>query len=124
MSKLMLNFWFRKEGDIVGELGALGFSNCKFWFGKTGYHPLYEVVKKEALSMDYKTDDKLIQDFMGYISKNDWNPDIFSDLCASALKTKDQNLIGFCNELSGKEWQILMDSCNSNANPENSVLIA
>jgi len=31
----------RKEGDIIGELGNQGFSNCKFWFGKTGYHPLY-----------------------------------------------------------------------------------
>merc|ERR1712062_155769 len=30
-----------KEGDIIGELGNQGFSNCKFRFGKTGYHPLY-----------------------------------------------------------------------------------
>ena len=35
----------RKEGDLIGELGSLGFSNCKFWFGKTGFHPLYNVVK-------------------------------------------------------------------------------
>ena len=24
---------------------GLDFSNCKFWFGKTGFHPLYSVVK-------------------------------------------------------------------------------
>lgn len=34
----------RKEGEIFGELGMVGFNNCKFWFGKTGFHPLYRYV--------------------------------------------------------------------------------
>ena len=108
----------RKEGDIIGELGAIGFSTCKYWFGKTGYHPLYNVVKNEALKTP-KSEHKIINDFLDHLSKNQWNPDVFSDLCASALKTKNQDLelFNFCNDLSGKEWNILMEYCNQTTNP-------
>ena len=54
----------RKEGDIIGELGNQGFNNCKFWFGKTGYHPLFKVVKNEALNMP-KTQNKIVNEFLG-----------------------------------------------------------
>jgi len=108
----------RKEGDIIGELGAKGFSTCKYWFGKTGYHPLFNVVKNEALKTP-KSEHKIINDFLDHLSKNQWNPDVFSDLCASALKTKNQDLelFNFCNDLSGKEWNILMEYCNKTTNP-------
>jgi len=112
----------RKEGDLIGELGSLGFSNCKFWFGKTGFHPLYSVVKGEALKTA-KTEHKIVNEFLGHLSENDWNPDVFTDLCASALKTKNQDLelYDFCSDLSGKEWKILLEYCNETTNPVNQV---
>jgi len=112
----------RKEGELIGELGNQGFNNCKFWFGKTGYHPLYNVVKNEALKMP-KTQHKIVNEFLDQLSENDWNPDVFTDLCASALKTKneDMELYEFCSDLSGKEWKILMNYCNDTTNPINQV---
>ena len=102
-----------------GELDILGFSNCKFWFGQTGYHPLYEVVKKEALNMNLEpfSGSRMVKEFVDKLKINDWDPEIFSDLCASALKSKDQDLVKFCDNLSTKEWQILLDFCNNKANP-------
>ena len=41
----------RKEGEFLGELGMVGFANCHFWFGKTGFHPLYQVVKENAIEI-------------------------------------------------------------------------
>ena len=62
-------------------------------------------------------------EFLGHLSENDWNPDLFTDLCASSLKTKkeDIKLYEFCSELSGKEWKILMEHCNDKTNPANKI---
>jgi len=114
----------RKEGDIIGELGAQGFFNCKFWFGKTGHHPLYETVKEEALKMDLSkfTQSPTVKSFFHELSNGQsWHPDAFSDLCEIALESKDKELIDFCNKLSGREWKLLMDRCNGVVNPERLV---
>ena len=79
-------------------------------------------IKGEALKMA-KTEHKIVNEFLGHLSKNDWNPDVFTDLCASALKTKNQDLelYEFCSDLSGKEWKILLEYCNETTNPVNQV---
>ena len=109
----------RKEGEYIGELGMLGFNNCDFWFGRTGYHPLYEVVKKEAIGLgDQKASSNVkVGKFVANIKKNGWDPEMFNALCAQALRDKDVVLIEYCNELHAKEWRILMDKCNSIVNP-------
>jgi len=112
----------RKEGETYGELGAQGFWNCKFWFGRTGFHPLYESVKQEVLAMDLSEFDNspTVKAFVHNLSGGQaWHPDAFSDLCAAALSSKDKSLISFCNTLSGNEWRQLMDHCNGvvNSNP-------
>ena len=78
--------------------------------------------KGEALKMA-KTEHKIVNEFLGHLSENDWNPDVFTDLCASALKTKNQDLelYEFCSDLSGKEWKILLEYCNETTNPVNQV---
>ena len=70
-----------------------------------------------------KTEHKIVNEFLGHLSENDWNPDVFTDLCASALKTKNQDLelYEFCSDLSGKEWKILLEYCNETTNPVNQV---
>ena len=79
-------------------------------------------IKGEALKMA-KTEHKIVNEFLGHLSENDWNPDVFTDLCASALKTKNQDLelYEFCSDLSGKEWKILLEYCNETTNPVNQV---
>ena len=79
-------------------------------------------IKGEALKMA-KTEHKIVNEFLGHLTKNDWNPDVFTDLCASALKTKNQDLelYEFCSDLSGKEWKILLEYCNETTNPVNQV---
>lgn len=105
----------RKEGEITGELGMLGFSNCKFWFGKTGFHPLYQVVKKEALAPKFPQH-QVVTQFQQDLQGSQWDPDVFSDLCASALKSEDEQLKQYCNNLAAKEWKILLDHCNAIVN--------
>jgi len=114
----------RKEGDLTGELGAQGFYNCKFWFGKTGYHPLFETVKQEVLKMDPSkfAQSPTVKSFFDELSNGQsWHPDAFSDLCEVALESKDADIIDFCNKLSGREWKLLMDRCNVVVNPESLV---
>ena len=70
----------RKEGEIIGELGMQGFSNCKFWFGKTGHHPLYSVVKSKAMSLGSCADFQAsaeVQNFLQQASGHDWDPETF-----------------------------------------------
>ena len=79
-------------------------------------------IKGEALKMA-KTEHKIVNEFLGHLTKNDGDPDVFTDLCASALKTKNQDLelYEFCSDLSGKEWKILLEYCNETTNPVNQV---
>lgn len=105
----------RKEGEVMGELGMLGFSNCKFWFGKTGFHPLYQVVKNEALKAEFPQN-QVVTQFQQSLQKSQWDPETFSDLCAMALKSQDQELKAYCNDLAAKEWQLLLDHCNQIVN--------
>ena len=67
----------RKEGETYGELGAQGFWNCKFWFGRTGFHPLYESVKQEVLAMDLSEFDNspTVKAFVSNLSGGQaWHP--------------------------------------------------
>ena len=93
----------------------VGFKNCKFWFGKTGFHPLYEKVKIEAIEKQSKH--KVVQEFQESLSKQTWHPDVFTDLCNLALDSKDQELIDYCDQISAKEWSILMQFINAKVNP-------
>lgn len=93
----------------------VGFSNCKFWFGKTGYHPLYDTVKVEALKQAENIQHPIIQNFVNQIQV--WDPATFSDVCSKALETKDQILLDYCNNVSAFEWKLLLDHCNVKTNP-------
>lgn len=110
----------RKEGEIFGELQMLGFDNCKFWFSKTGYHPLYSTVKEETIRLAMDCSDPLVKTFASDLRDKQWNPDTFSDMCAEALTKRDSNLITFCNKVTQMEWRLLLDHCNGIVNSYNS----
>ena len=107
----------RKEGDMIGELGNLGFTTCKFWFGKTGCHPLYDTVKIEALKQAENIEHPIIKNFVSQAKYQTWDPETFSDVCAKALETKDEKLLDYCNSVSAFEWKLLLDHCNLKTNP-------
>ena len=76
------------------------------------------MVKNETLKIALEHDqNSVVKNFSNDLKKNDWDPDTFSDLCASALKMKDQELLNFCNTVSAFEWKLLLDHCNSVTNP-------
>ena len=95
----------------------VGFSNCKFWFGKTGYHPLYDTVKIEALKQAENIEHPIIKNFVSQAKYQTWDPETFSDVCAKALETKDEKLVDYCNSVSAFEWKLLLDHCNLKTNP-------
>ena len=106
----------------LGKLFRWVFLDNLLTFSSFRLHNCGHSIKGEALKMA-KTEHKIVNEFLGHLSKNDWNPDVFTDLCASALKTKNQDLelYEFCSDLSGKEWKILLEYCNETTNPVNQV---
>jgi hypothetical protein len=50
------------------------------------------------------------------MSGSSWNPDNFSELCATALKSKDAILVEFCDKVTAMEWRLLLDHCNDKVN--------
>ena len=61
----------------------------------------------------------LVKKFSDDLTKNSWDPDTFSELCANGMKKQDSDLIKYCDEVSAKEWRILLDYCNNKANNAN-----
>ena len=61
----------------------------------------------------------LVKKFSDDLTKNPWDPDTFSELCANGMKKQDSDLIKYCDEVSAKEWRILLDYCNNKANNAN-----
>ena len=44
----------RKEGDNESEGGMVGWQNACFWFGQTGYHPLFPTVKGKVKRINHR----------------------------------------------------------------------
>ncbi|TRY69356.1 hypothetical protein TCAL_02468 [Tigriopus californicus] len=116
-SKYAHAFVHRKEGDIHGELGMIGFDNACYWFGTTGYHPLYPVVKSRALDLAKHVDEDTQKLVLERLDGCDWYPDRFTKLCEMALKSKDDKLTSYCSEVTRMEWKLLLDVCNNIVNP-------
>lgn len=116
-SKYAHAFVHRKEGDIQGELGMIGFDNACYWFDTTGYHPLYPLVKKKALEVAKDYDEGVQKLALEQLGGSSWNPDKFTKLCAMALKSKNEKLTDFCSEVTRIEWKMLVDECNNIVNP-------
>ena len=108
----------RLEGPHLGELGMYGYDNACFWFGKTGYHPLFPEVRKKSIKLlsefkERKTYSNL-KDIE--ISNDNWNPDYFTLLCRKALENRNEELLDYCNEVTNIEWNLLFEKCNKIVN--------
>jgi hypothetical protein len=87
----------RREGD---------FANAKYWFRRTGPHPIHEALNRSARSLarDMGANAALLS------LSTTWDPAAFVDLCAAACA--GQNGAGdLCRKIQEREWQLLFDYC-------------
>ena len=87
----------RREGD---------FANAKYWFRRTGPHPIHEALNAgaRALARDTGADPAF------YRSSSSWDPAAFVDLCAAACAGQN-GAAELCRKVQNREWQLLFDYC-------------
>ena len=87
-------------------------------------HSLHSSLVKDktlriAAAGDY-SEHPVLKIFSNDLTKNEWDPETFSDLCANALEMKDLQLLQFCDKVTQFEWKLLLDHCNAIVNPNQS----
>ena len=87
----------RREGD---------FANAKYWFRRTGPHPIHE-----ALNLSARTLARSVGDHGALAgSSGTWDPAAFVDLCAAACAGQN-GAADLCRKIQEREWQLLFDYC-------------
>ncbi len=93
----------RRDGDL---------SNAKYWFRRTGNHPIWPELCEMAAQLAGKADSAGQSEFL--LTQKAWNPFKFVDLCQTVANsgTATETL---CRNLQLCEWQLLFDYCFSHA---------
>jgi hypothetical protein len=88
----------RREGD---------FANARYWFRRTGPHPIHEALSlsARALARTMDADGTLLS-----CSSSAWEPAAFVDLCADACAGQNRTA-DLCRQIQAREWQLLFDYC-------------
>ena len=87
----------RREGD---------FANAKYWFRRTGPHPIHEALNAGARALARNAG----ADAAFYGSPSTWDPAAFVDLCAAACAGQN-GAADLCRKVQEREWQLLFDYC-------------
>ena len=87
----------RREGD---------FANAKYWFRRTGAHPIHEALSlsARALMREMNVNGALVS------ASGGWDPAAFVDLCAGACAGHN-DAAELCRRIQQREWQLLFDFC-------------
>lgn len=97
----------RREGD---------FGNSKYWFRQAGVHVIFGDLHEQVT--DYLSRRENNDARLDALSTNGvWSPDVFVDLCATALgnSSQDVGLIEPLQEIAMIEWRLLFDHCYQHA---------
>jgi hypothetical protein len=80
------------------------FGNSKYWFRRVGVHPVYAVLREEAVKL--AAGDK----WPALLAKPAWDALAFVDLCEAHY---DPGAAGhdFCRRVQRAEWELLFDHC-------------
>ncbi len=89
----------RREGD---------YSNAKYWFRRTGEHPIWPDLCEEATQLAEKVDRDGQSEYLR--TQQAWNPFKFVDLCQCVVNSGSATET-LCRNLQLCEWQILFDYC-------------
>jgi hypothetical protein len=87
----------RREGD---------FANAKYWFRRTGPHPIHEALNLSARSLGRD----LGASAPSLCASSAWDAAAFVDLCAAACAERGGGL-ELCRKIQQREWQLLFDYC-------------
>ena len=91
----------RREGD---------FANAKYWFRRTGPHPIHEALNAGARSLARS----IGADAAFHRSPSTWDAAAFVDLCAAACAGQN-DAADLCRKIQEREWQLLFDYCYRHA---------
>ena len=87
----------RREGD---------YANAKYWFRRTGAHPIHEALSRSARALVRGTGADAT---LGAVAKA-WEPGAFVDLCEAANAGRN-DAADLCRKIQEREWQLLFDYC-------------
>jgi hypothetical protein len=97
------SFWHaimhRREGE---------FSNSKYWYARTGQHPVLASLKAKAATIVNRApaDKTLLR-----LTSGDWNPNLFVDFTESLADDGSNPLHEVAVELQRMEWLALFEYC-------------
>ncbi|MGH8672350.1 MAG: hypothetical protein ACREUA_10020 [Burkholderiales bacterium] len=93
----------RREGDH---------SNSKYWFARTGSHPVYTPLWAAAKRL---ASNETLEDAARFLADQPrWQPETFVDLCRACV-TGNATCEKLCREVQRVEWGLLFDYCYRHA---------
>ncbi len=107
------NLLNKNKGNRMGEAGLSGFSNAKYWFGRTQFHPLFpgllKFAQSEASSVLCNSTTPLKDQILQWSAEG--FPSKFVSLCKQSVDTGDKDLQLFCSKVQREEWRQLFKYC-------------
>ena len=84
-------------------------SNSRYWFGRTGKHPVFTSLLAQAREI------AAAHDGHSWTPPKTWDPGAFIDLCEEAARQPGSKLERLALEIQRAEWRLLFDHCARSA---------
>src|SRR5690606_1660280 len=82
-----------------------GYPDAKYWFRRTGAHPIHEPLGRSARALAEDTGAGV-----SFGASRTWDAAAFVDLCAAACAGQS-GAHDLCRKIQEREWQLLFDYC-------------
>lgn len=87
------------------------FGNSKYWFRRTGKHPIYEELHRDVAELIAGAESNTV---LALGRQSSWQPDRFVDLCQDAIEgglMRNDSAVNALQSVAFREWQLLFDYC-------------